>query len=222
MRWPLGRPWCGSGLWNAGIFQVSLNYYRHWNLINKQYDWCFTILIISWFCFSLYVMLNLLFEIWNIALYLNCKKGMENSKSKIVMFVCLGGVYRPTREFFTHMETSPLPVKAANFDLCSWPSLMAIEQWGFFNISHQLWHGPTLYTGLLRGPVTLKPVAERLAVELSLPVFTTQVYRERGSNPNLLHARRTLYLFATAAVSRKVKITTNFPPLLLNCNTGRN
>ena len=87
MRWPLGRPWCGSGLWNAGIFQVSLNYYRHWNLINKQYDWCFTILIISWFCFSLYVMLNLLFEIWNIALYLNCKKGMENSKSKIVMFV---------------------------------------------------------------------------------------------------------------------------------------
>ena len=34
-------------------------------------------------------------------------------------------------------------------------------------------HGPTVYDGHLRGPVTLTPVAERLAVELSLPVFTT-------------------------------------------------
>ena len=42
------------------------------------------------------------------------------------VFVCLFGVLRPTREFFTHMETSPLPVKAADFDLCS--ALMAIEQ----------------------------------------------------------------------------------------------
>ena len=27
----------------------------------------------------------------------------------------LDGVYRPTREFFTHMETSPLPVKRCKF-----------------------------------------------------------------------------------------------------------
>ena len=27
------------------------------------------------------------------------------------LFVCLFGVYRLTREFFTHMETSPLPMK---------------------------------------------------------------------------------------------------------------
>ena len=33
--------------------------------------------------------------------------------------------------------------------------------------------GPTVYNGQLRGPVTLTPVAERLAVELLLPVFTT-------------------------------------------------
>ena len=39
------------------------------------------------------------------------------------LFVCLFGVFHPTRGFFTHMETSPLPLKAANFDLCS-----AIEQ----------------------------------------------------------------------------------------------
>ena len=50
---------------------------------------------------------------------------------------------------------------------------MAIEQWGFFNMPHLLWHWPTLYNGHLRGPVTLTPFAERLAVELSLPVFTT-------------------------------------------------
>ena len=62
--------------------------------------------------------------------------------------------------------------RAANFDLCS--ALMAIEQWRFFNVPHPLRHGLTLYNGHLRGPVTLTPVAERrLAVELSLPVFTT-------------------------------------------------
>ena len=44
---------------------------------------------------------------------------------------------------------------------------------------------PTVYHGHLRGPVTLTSVAERLAVELSLPVFTTQVCRDRGSNPDL-------------------------------------
>ena len=49
----------------------------------------------------------------------------------VCLFVCLFfvfclGDYRPTREFFTHMETSPLTVKDAHFDLCS--ALMAIEQ----------------------------------------------------------------------------------------------
>ena len=59
--------------------------------------------------------------------------------------------------------------RAANFDLCS--ALMAIEKWEFFNVQHPLRHGPTVYNGHLWGPVTLTPVAERLAVELSLPVF---------------------------------------------------
>ena len=36
----------------------------------------------------------------------------------------------------------------------------------------------------------------RLAVELSLPVFKTLVCRDRGSNPDLPHARWTLYLYA--------------------------
>ena len=42
--------------------------------------------------------------------------------------------------------------RAANFDLCS--ALMAIEQWGFFSVSHLLWHGSSVYNGHLRGPMT--------------------------------------------------------------------
>ena len=34
------------------------------------------------------------------------------------------------------------------------------------------------FSGQLRGPVTLAPIAERLAVELSLPAFTTEVRRD--------------------------------------------
>ena len=33
----------------------------------------------------------------------------------IGLFVCLFGVYHPTREFFTHMQMSPLPVKGCKF-----------------------------------------------------------------------------------------------------------
>ena len=37
-----------------------------------------------------------------------------------LVFVCLFGIYLPTREFFTHMETSPLLVKGCKF----WPMLI--------------------------------------------------------------------------------------------------
>ena len=59
--------------------------------------------------------------------------------------------------------------RAANIDHCS--ALMAIEQWGFFNVQRQLWHGTSVYNGHLRGTVTLTPIAEHLAVKLSLPVL---------------------------------------------------
>ena len=37
-------------------------------------------------------------------------------EQKIVFIVCLFvGVYRPTREFLTNLETSPLPVKGYAF-----------------------------------------------------------------------------------------------------------
>ena len=56
------------------------------------------------------------------------------------------------------------------------------------------------YNGYLRGPVTPTLNIERTAVELSLPVLTTQVCLDRGSNPDL-HARRPLYNYAIMAVS---------------------
>ena len=61
-------------------------------------------------------------------------------------------------------------------------------------------HGPTVYNGNLRGSVTLTPVAEHLTLDLSLPVFTTSVCRDRGSKPDIRHARRTLYIYPTAVI----------------------
>ena len=99
-----------------------------------------------------------------------------------LLFVCLFvWSFSSHSKIFTHMETSPLPMKSCKFDLCS--ALMAIEQWELFNVPHLLRHGPSVYNGHLRGAVTLTPNAERLPVELSLPVFTT-VCHERGSNPD--------------------------------------
>ena len=66
----------------------------------------------------------------------------------VCLFVCLFGVYHPTREFFTHH----CRWRAPNSGLCS--ALMAIEQWGFFNVPHLLRHGPTVYNGHLRGTHT--------------------------------------------------------------------
>ena len=81
------------------------------------------------------------------------------------------GVFRPTREFFIHLETSPLPVKGCKF----WPMLGTYGQWVFFHVPHLLWHGAPVYNGHLRGPVTLTPIAFQLAVEQSLPVLKAKV-----------------------------------------------
>ena len=59
--------------------------------------------------------------------------------------------------------------RASKFDLSSAP--IAIEQRWFLRVQHLLWHGASVYNGHLRGPVTVTPVAERLAVQL--PDFTT-------------------------------------------------
>ena len=80
----------------------------------------------------------------------------------------------------TNILNIPYRWKAANFDLCS--ALIAIEQWGFFSVPHLLWYGASVYNGDFQGPVTLAPIAERIAVEMSLPVFTTLVCHGLDSN----------------------------------------
>ena len=40
----------------------------------------------------------------------------DNCKNRVKLYICcLFGVYCPTREFFTYMETSSLPVKGCKF-----------------------------------------------------------------------------------------------------------
>ena len=62
---------------------------------------------------------------------------------------------------------------------------------------HVLLHGASIYryNGHLRGPATLAPVAEHLAVELSLPVFTTKFRFGWDSNTQLANAQTNCYLF---------------------------
>ena len=62
---------------------------------------------------------------------------------------------------------------------------MAIQQWEFFIVPHVLWHGTSVYNGQLWGPVTLTPIAESFAGELTLPFFTTWVCRGRDLNTKL-------------------------------------
>ena len=103
------------------------------------------------------------------------------------MFIGLFGFFCPTREFFTyHIETSQILKNKIK------PMLGIYNQWAvsFLNVPHLLWHGPTLYNGHLRGIFTHTPFAERLAVELSLPVLTTYVCPDRESNPDLPYASK--------------------------------
>ena len=105
-----------------------------------------------------------------------CAKLMENVD--VCSFWCLCVTFH-WRFFHSHHYRW----KASNFDLCS--ALIAIEQWGFFCVSHLLWHGSSVDNGHRRGPVTLVPVAERLVVELSIPVlrkYATHLFTTPLSN----------------------------------------
>ena len=94
--------------------------------------------------------------------------GIYVISGQYAFFVCFG-VFVPLENFHL-LKRHHFRWRATNFDL--YAEIMVIEQWGFFNVPHLLWHGPTLCYGHLRGPVTLRPVAERLKVE-SLPVLKT-------------------------------------------------
>ena len=108
----------------------------------------------------------------------------EEFEGSFCLFVCLeGGGGSSHSTIFHHCRWTATKIP---------PMLGSYGHWAmsFFNVSHLLWHGPTVYNGHLRGPLTLTPIAKRWAEELVLPVLTT---RGPGIEPRILHARRTLY-----------------------------
>ena len=117
-------------------------------------------------------------------------------KNNSVLLLFWGFFYPPTRDIFTHLETSPLPVKGYKF----WPTLTyAIEQWRFFYVIHLLWHGPTPYNRHLRGPAIYTRTFDCGTVNTCFNDFHAGV-SDRQSNPDLTHSRRTLYHYATETV----------------------
>ena len=105
--------------------------------------------------------------LWDFADYYILQKCVINeSSSKYSGFFSVWEFSSQSR-IFIHMETSPLPAKGCKF----WPMLGTHGHW--CPVSHPLWHGTSFYNGHLRRAVTLTPIAEWLAVELSVPVFAT-------------------------------------------------
>ena len=92
-------------------------------------------------------------------------------------------VFRPTREFFTHMETSPLPLKG-------WKFLPMLGHWAVRVLQR------VTPNGHLRGPVTLTPIADCLVVhchylfKVCRSWFELPTLRLRGVRSNRLRHRR--------------------------------
>ena len=111
-----------------------------------------------------------------IYIYMESQSPMQSCRSFLICvglwstysdLICLFGVFRPTEEFFTHKETSQSPGEGLQIltqTRHSWPlsSEGSIACHIYCDTGHYIWW-----------PVTLTSIAERLAVELSLPVFTT-------------------------------------------------
>ena len=92
------------------------------------------------------------------ALYNAVSKRRNNAKCfclSVFLFVCLGFIV-PLDNFSLIWRRHHYRWMSANFDLCL--ALMAIEQWVFFSVPHLLWHGASVYNGLLQGPGTLTPI----------------------------------------------------------------
>ena len=83
----------------------------------------------------------------------------------VSLFVCLD-YFIPVDNFSLLWRRPHCRWRAVNFDLCS--ALMAIEQWGFFSMSHLLLHGVSVHIGHFRAPVPLTPIAEPLAMQLMI------------------------------------------------------
>ena len=119
-----------------------------------------------------------------ISLRYKCKN-LLCSLVDLLFFCCffLFSVYRPTREFFTHMETSPWPVKGCKF----WPMLGTLGRCPL----KVFWAAtPTVTPGIFvcwsspRTRGTL-PIADRLAVELSIPILELRFVAAGIRTPNI-------------------------------------
>ena len=83
----------------------------------------------------------------------NYQNGYNKKRDSACLFVCLFGVLRPTREFFSHLETSPFPVKSCKF----WPLLDPYGHWAMrvlYRATPSVTRGICLY-------VTLSPNSYR-------------------------------------------------------------
>ena len=131
---------------------------------------------------------------------------MHNFLYEIPTLFCLFVVYRPTREFCTHMEALPLPVKGCKF----WPMLSTYghEQWGIFSVPHLMWPGASIYNGHLRGPVTLTPYAEQWSCHYFFLRLRSVASGIR--TPNLPLAGPTLWPTVPPPGSRAIIITLAF------------
>ena len=85
------------------------------------------------------------------------------------LFVCLGFSSK-SRIFHSHGDVT---ITEEGLHILTY----ARHPWPLNGVGSLLWYGALIYIGHLRGPVTLTPTLERFAVELSLPVFTTWVWR---------------------------------------------
>ena len=118
----------------------------------------------------------------------------------VCLFICLS--FHQTREFFTHLETLPLPMKCCKF----WWMLVTHGNWsvGFFSVPHLLFHVASVYNGHLRGQwwhallfLRLRSVAAATPYVTRgiclynghlrgpvtrIPVFTTKICRGWDSN----------------------------------------
>ena len=120
----------------------------------------------------------------------------------------LFGVFRHTLIYFFSLiwRRRHCRWRTANFDLS--PALMDIEQWESFSVPQILWHGASVYN------------AEHLAVELPIPVLTTEVCRGRDMNPQLSE----LYLMCTCtqffSSGKGARSRSSYAQFLHNCHSN--
>ena len=111
------------------------------------------------------------------------RQRIRNELFHIDFFVSLLVVgFYVSREFFSHIETPPLPIEDLKFlPILGTRGHCAV---GFLCLPHLLWNRASVYNGHQRRPVTLTYVADRLAMELSLHFLFLRNVSARIRTPN--------------------------------------